>query len=152
MRQSDLYIAAIVSFRVQMFTFIFNFFVTYWCLKKSGLGSVEDTDQWSGRILGITGWDPSVCKSNRLHVHILRFSFSKLGYILWIPLRWSVKFLQSWTSTSYFSKLTGSSATNCRFSPIIDTDLAGTLNHVKVSASYLQSLVIGWCMWPWGVK
>ena len=32
-------------------------------------------DQWSGRFLGITGWNPSVCKSNRLHVHILRFSF-----------------------------------------------------------------------------
>ena len=38
--------------------------------------------QWSGRFLGITGWDPSVCKSNRLHVDILQFSFIKLGYIL----------------------------------------------------------------------
>ena len=36
--------------------------------------------QWSGRFLGIiTGWDPSVCKSNRFHVDILRFSFVKLG-------------------------------------------------------------------------
>ena len=32
--------------------------------------------------LGITGWDPSVCKSNRLHVDILQFLFIKLGFIL----------------------------------------------------------------------
>ena len=38
--------------------------------------------QWSGRFLGIiTSWDPSVCKSNRLHIDILRFSFIKIGYI-----------------------------------------------------------------------
>ena len=37
--------------------------------------------QWSGRFLGITVWDPSVCKSNRLHVDILWFSFDKLGCI-----------------------------------------------------------------------
>ena len=36
-----------------------------------------------GEIMGITGQDPSVCKSNRrLHVDILRFSFTKLGYSL----------------------------------------------------------------------
>ena len=39
-------------------------------------------NQWSGRFLGIIGWDPSVCKSNRLYVDILRFSFIKLEYIL----------------------------------------------------------------------
>ena len=38
-------------------------------------------DQWSGRFLGMTGWDPRVCNPNRLHVDILRFSFTKLGYI-----------------------------------------------------------------------
>jgi hypothetical protein len=38
--------------------------------------------QWSGRFLSTIGWDPNVCKSNRLHVDILRFSFNKLGYIL----------------------------------------------------------------------
>ena len=27
-------------------------------------------------------WDPIVCKSNQLHVDILRFFFIKLGYIL----------------------------------------------------------------------
>ena len=40
-------------------------------------------DQWSGRFLGMTGCDPSVCKSNRWHVDMLRFSFTKLRYILW---------------------------------------------------------------------
>ena len=35
--------------------------------------------RWSGRFLGIIGWDPSVCKSNWLHINILRFSFIKLG-------------------------------------------------------------------------
>ena len=35
-----------------------------------------------GEILGITtGWDPSVCKSNRLHADILRFSFIKIGVL-----------------------------------------------------------------------
>ena len=34
------------------------------------------------RFLGITGGDPCFCKSNRLHVDIIRFSFIKLGYIL----------------------------------------------------------------------
>ncbi len=76
-------------------------------------------NQWLGRFLGIIGWDPSVCKSNRLHVHILRFSFIRLGYILYISLKWSVIFLQSSTSTGYFSNSTGSFVTNCRFSPII---------------------------------
>ena len=62
-------------------------------------------DQWPGRFLGIIGWDPSVCRSNRLHVDdILRFSFIELGYILWIPLKWLVVLVQSWwTSTGYFS-------------------------------------------------
>ena len=41
------------------------------------------TEQWSGRFLGIIiSRDPSVCKSNRLHVEILRFSFIEWGYIL----------------------------------------------------------------------
>ena len=56
---------------------------------------------WSGRFLGIiTGWDPSVPKSNRLHVHTLRFSsFTKPGYILLkFPLKCSVIFLQSWSN------------------------------------------------------
>ena len=75
--------------------------------------------QWSGRFLGIIGWDPSVCKSNRLYVDILRFSFIKWRYFLQIPLKWSIIFMQSWTSTGYFSNSTGSFATNCWFSPIM---------------------------------
>ena len=46
--------------------------------------------QCSGRFLGIPSRDPSVPKSNRLHVDIFPFSFIKLGYILCIPLKWSV--------------------------------------------------------------
>ena len=71
--------------------------------------------QWSGRFLGIIGWDPSVCKSNRLHVHILGFSIIELRYIPYIILKLLVIFLQSWTSTGYFSNSTGSFVTNCRF-------------------------------------
>ena len=73
--------------------------------------------QWSGRFLGITGWAPIVCKSNRLHVDILRFSFIISG--ICSTYSWSVNFLQFRTSTSYFSNSTGSFVTNYRFSPII---------------------------------
>ena len=45
-------------------------------------GYFSNLTQWFGRILGITGWDPSVCRSHRLHFDILQFSFIKLGYIL----------------------------------------------------------------------
>ena len=94
--------------------------------------------QWSGRFLGVTGWDPSVWKSNRLHVHILRFPFPELGYILYIPLKQSVVFLQSWTSTGYVSNSTGSSVTNCRFSPVI-----GRLGHLQRPSRWLSSDVGG---------
>jgi hypothetical protein len=76
------------------------------------------------RFSPIIGWDPSVCKSDRLHVDILQHSFIKLGYIL---LKWLVIFLQSWTSTGYFSNSTGSFVTNCRFSPIIGLGFDGLL-------------------------
>ena len=68
--------------------------------------------------LGIIDWYPSVCKSNRLHVDILWFSFIKLRYILSIPLEWSV-ILQSWVSTNYFSNSTCSFVTNYWLSLII---------------------------------
>ena len=64
-----------------------------------------------GRFLDIIGWDPSVCKSNRLHVDILRFFYINLRYIPQIPLKWSVILLNTWTSTGYFSNSTGSSIT-----------------------------------------
>ena len=86
-------------------------------------------DQWSGRFLGNTGWDPRVCKSNRLHVDILRFSFIKLGYILQIPLKWSVNFLQSPTST-------GSSVTHCRFCLIIGSLLLLSLEFLSYGGSH----------------
>ena len=34
--------------------------------------------QWLERYLSTSGWHPSACKSNRFHVHILRFLFTKL--------------------------------------------------------------------------
>ena len=39
-------------------------------------------NQWLRRFLDTMGWDPSVCKSNRLHADILRLSFSRLGYYI----------------------------------------------------------------------
>ena len=39
-----------------------------------------------------------------------------------VKVKWSRIFLQSWTSTRYFSNSTGSSGTNCRFSLIIAPD------------------------------
>ena len=63
---------------------------------------------------------PSVSKSNRLHVVSFWFFFIKLRYILLhIPLKWWVIFMKSWTSTSYFSNLTGSSVASRRFSPLV---------------------------------
>ena len=47
------------------------------------------------------------------------FFFTKLGYILKIPLKWSVIVLQSWTSTGYLSNSTGSFETNYWFSLLI---------------------------------
>ena len=79
--------------------------------------------QWSGRFLCIIGRDPSVCKSNRLHVDILRLFYIVLRYIPWIPLKWSVILLKSWTSTGCFSNSTGSIVTNYRFSLIIGVSL-----------------------------
>ena len=72
---------------------------------------------WLGRFLGIIGWDPSVGKSDRWHVDNLWFFYINLRYIPYIPLKWSVILMKSWTSTGYFS--TSSSVPNCRFSMII---------------------------------
>ena len=42
------------------------------------------------------------------------FPLLNWGIFYEIPVKWSVIFLQSWTSTSYSSNSTGSSVTNCR--------------------------------------
>ena len=47
----------------------------------------DRSSDWEfGKILGITGWVtsyyPSVCKSNRLYVDILRLPYIELGFIL----------------------------------------------------------------------
>ena len=72
--------------------------------------------------MGITGWEPSVCKSNRLRVDILRLSFIK---------PYSIKFSKMIDNfhgvlniNRLFSNSIGSSVTNCRFSPIIDFEYA----------------------------
>ena len=57
-----------------------------------------------------------------------------------MPLKWSVIFLQSWTSIGYFPNSTGSFVTNCRFSPIINADILGSM--VAVSGEILG--IIGW--------
>ena len=46
------------------------------------------------------------------HVGIFRFSVIYSKYIPQTPLKWSVIFLKSWTSTNYFSNSTGSSITS----------------------------------------
>jgi hypothetical protein len=46
-----------------------------------------------GRYLGISGRYPIVSKSNRSHVDIFRFSFVKLRYSLYIPLKMFGKFV-----------------------------------------------------------
>jgi hypothetical protein len=100
--------------------------------------------QWLGRFVGIIGWEPSVCKSNRLHVDILRFSFIKLGVYSSINSSKVIgNFLQSWTSTGYFSNWTGSSETNCRFSPIIVW---------QVSMTFLFVLQVADCLLVFAAK
>ena len=44
-----------------------------------------NTINGQGDFQGINGRDQGVCKSNQLHVGILKFSFIKLGYIPWLP-------------------------------------------------------------------
>ena len=74
---------------------------------------------WLGRFLDIIGWDPSVCKSNRLLIRILRFSFIKLGVYSINSSKMIGKFPAMLNFTSYSSNSTGAFVTNCRFSPII---------------------------------
>ena len=77
-----------------------------WC----HLGSV------SGEFLDIISHNPSVSKSNRLHVVIFWFSSLVWGIFYRFP-KWLVFFLKSWFSTGYFSNSTDSSVTDGRFSP-----------------------------------
>ena len=51
-------------------------------IRSQSINNISDTvigEQWSGRVLGITGWDPSACKSNRLQADIVRFSLLNWG-------------------------------------------------------------------------
>ena len=78
------------------------------------LGISVQGDFWA-----IIGRDPSVSKSNRLHINTFRLLFINSWYILYIPPKQWAILLKSWTSTSYFSNSTGSSITNGRFSLFI---------------------------------
>lgn len=70
-----------------------------------------------GKFLNIVGQDPSVYKSNWLHVDN-RFVFIDLRHVLYIPLKLSVNFMKSWTWTCYFSNATGSSKTSGQTLPV----------------------------------
>ena len=85
-----------------------------------------------GENLSITGQDPSVSKSNQLHVDIFRFSFIDLRYIPQIPLKVSADLLKFCTSTGHSLNSIGSSATKHRFS--LDIDI------ICVILEWLQSL------------
>ena len=57
-----------------------------WCLLNEHWLLFRGVDCKSRAVIGsflgiIIGWDPSACKSNRLHVDIPQFSFTKLRYI-----------------------------------------------------------------------
>ena len=58
-------------------------------------------EQCLGRFLGIIGRDPNISKFNRLHVDNFQYFFINVRYILYIPLKWLVIILMSWTSTIY---------------------------------------------------
>ena len=61
------------------------------------------SSQCSRRFLNIVGQNPSVSKSNQLHVVISRVIFIIICcYIPHIPLKWWVVFLKSWTSTGSY--------------------------------------------------
>ena len=68
---------------VDIFRFFFHSFVVHSTDYSKVIGKFPQVfNQGSERLLGVTGGDPSVCKSNRLHVLIRWFSFIKLRYIL----------------------------------------------------------------------
>jgi hypothetical protein len=68
-----------------------------------------------GRILDIIGQDASVSKSNPVTCRDLPVvPLFIVGCTLQTPLKCSVEFLKSWTSSGYFSNSIGSSATSGR--------------------------------------
>ena len=76
--------------------------------------------QWSGRFLGIIGWDPWCLQVQPVTCWQPPVSFVKLGvWFFKFFLLWLVIFLQSWTLTGCISNSTGSFGTNCRFSLFI---------------------------------
>ena len=84
------------------------------------------TSQW----FGITGWDPSFCKSNRGYMLTSsKFPFLNWGILYSIN---SSKTVGDFPAVSNFNRLflnsTGSFVTNCWFSPIIGTSPEALVN------------------------
>ena len=77
------------------------------------------SNQCLGRFPGTIDQDPSVSKSNWLHVAKFQIFFINLEHILYIPWKRLVIFLKSWTLTAYSSSSTGLSVTSSWFSPFI---------------------------------
>jgi hypothetical protein len=69
------------------------------------------------KFLSIVGQHPINYKSNRLHVNIFRCCFYSFEVYSIDSSEMIGKSPKSPTSTGYFSNPTGSSATNCQFSP-----------------------------------
>ena len=83
----------------------------------------------------VTVQDPSVLKSNQLHV-MWSFSFTLLIWdiLLKVPLKWLIIVPKSWTSIGYFSNSTRSSASRGRVFPFIG-DYASQISEELYSSS-----------------
>ena len=68
-----------------------------------------------GKFLGIVSQDPSVSKSNRLHVDIFRVCIQSFEVYSIDSSKMIVILLKSPTSIGYFSNWTGSAVTSRRF-------------------------------------
>ena len=74
---------------------------------------------------------PTWKNTSALNWIVFRYCFLYKIVVYFInEIKWSVLFLQYWTSTGYFSNSTGSSVTKCRFSLIIDLEQCwGEIEH-----------------------
>ena len=111
----------------------------------------------AGPVIGEIFGHTNRLRSEFLQVQPVGYMLTTFGFLLlnwgiffyiYIPLNWSVIFLQSWTSTSYFSNSTSSSVTNCQFSPILPR--AGHFSgHPQFSQAAqhpdIKLRLCGWC-------
>ena len=96
------------------------------------------TNSVSGENLGHNWSKSRVSKSNWLHIVIFRFVFINVESNPKIPLKWSVIFMHSWTSTNYFSNSIGSSITTLNI-PISEGGINS--NHMHNLAKYQRAKV-----------